>query len=337
MRGHFLIGVMFLLLVGCQEKVDPVEVTSLSGNVFGSTYSIKYVGDLKKDVWQKEVDVFFKEFNDEFSTYQNDSVINQFNNLGVQKKLTVSPRFIAMLELAQSLSDKTSGAFDPTLGPVIEAWNSKDGLQTPSEEVILKSLSQMGLKNIKWENGQVWKTVPGLKLNLNAFAPGWVADLLGADLVKKGISNFMIDIGGEILVKGKKAEGSPWVIGIEEPSDSPGHLIRTALKITDASISTSGSYRQFLVDNGKRRSHIIDPRTGRPVSHEISSVTVIAPSAAEADGWGTALMVLGEEGIPLAEKQGIKVLMLKGSQSKLSQVVSFEMKSFMKTNQLQGN
>lgn len=336
----FSVLCMHLLLSGCmpQKKASPI-LKELSGSVFGSTYSIKYLGDLDPEVWKKELEIFFKEFNDEFSTYQKTSTISALNEAPSSKKIKVSAKFIQMLELSKTLYEDTKGAFDPTLEPILKVWGfSGEGKpKRPSDVEISTARAKVGFHFIKWDSDSqmVWKTKNGVSLNLNAFAPGWAADLLGSEMEKKGINNFMIDIGGEILTKGNKGENLPWVIGIEEPSDQLGHQIRTAVKMSAGSIATSGNYRQYFNDKGEKKSHIIDPRTGMPVAHQISSATIISQTAAEADAWGTAMMVLGDEGLKIAEQKGIHVLMLKAeSPNKFTSLFSSTMKEYLLKNQI---
>lgn len=336
MKPLFNIILPMMLVAACNTQSPAESIEVFQGPVFGSTFSIKLRGKIAREEFQKNLDQFFTDFNHEFSTYHPDSVISKFNKMNSHEKLHVSPRFIKMLELAQSLNKKTHGAFDPTLGPVIEAWgfNGKSP-KVPTESELLKARSQTGLHKIKWTVNQVWKTDPNIKMNINAFAPGWAADLIGEDLEKLGIQNYMVDIGGEIRVRGNKSDRSPWVIGIERPAESLEHSLYTSLKISSLSIATSGDYRQYFNDQGKRKSHIIDPRSGRPVEHRVSSVTVMASSAAEADAWGTALMVLGEEGLKLAEENQIKVMMLKGNENRtFDKITSLSMQTYLKENEV---
>ncbi len=334
----FLFFFVILFLGSCQEKTTPsLRVEELSGQVFGSTYSIKYLGELKPQVFATDLEIFFREFNQEFSTYQKDSVISAFNQAPAGKKLKVSPRFIEMLGIIKRLHHATDGAFDPTIRPVIKAWGFYEGKpRRPSLEQLTKAKQQMGMKHVQWDEQQqvAWKTLDELSLDLNAFAPGWAADLIGAELQRRNVTNFMVEIGGEILVKGKKGD-APWIIGIEKPSEQLSHELQLAVKITDLSLSTSGDYRQFFLESGERRSHIIDPRTALPVNHQISSVTTVASSAVEADAWGTALMILGEEGMELAERNKIFSLFIKAKKAgNFQSILSPGMQTYLKANQL---
>lgn len=312
-----------LLLAGCLRNEAPKtdEVKELKGDIFGSYYIVKYRGDLETSELQTELTRFFQEFNNEFSTYQENSVISKFNELPANEKMSVTPRFIQMLKIAEDFYQKTNGAFDPTLRPVIKAWGFGGGKkkQTPSDADLKVAIEKVGFKSIKWDesNNTVWKEKAGLEIDVNAFAPGWAADLIGEMLERKNIKNFMVDFSGDILFKGTKRGDIPWVAGIETPSKQHAQGVQIAFHMNNQAVSTSGSYRQFFDDKGERKSHIIDPRTGKPVNHTISSASVIAGTCVEADAWSTAFMVLGPKGLDIAKKHDIKVLLLEAKKPNL--------------------
>lgn len=335
MKISFLL--LSFLFFSCQKQDEVTSVKELRGEVFGSYYQIKYRGDLSQEVLSTELKTFFDDFNREFSTYQKDSVISEFNRTPAQKKLLVSQRFIDMLELCKKLYVETNGAFEPTLGPVIKAWGFGGGKKKEADDVIRAQIKKVGFNHVKWDETkrEAWKDLEGVELDLNAIAPGWAADLIGDILLKKGIENFMVDISGEILFRGTKTTEQDWIAGIEKPSKEHGQGVQTAFKMRNAAIATSGDYRQFFDEKGARKSHIIDPRTGTPVSHQISSASVIAESAASADAWGTAMMVLGTDGLELSEKHGKKVLLLRAQKPDVfDEVVSPSMRSFLEAHRL---
>lgn len=336
-RSFFFFILIFLS--ACSEKSPPVH--TLKGDIFGSYYIVKWVGEGKAESLRPQIDKLFKEINDEFSNYQKDSVVTKFNNLKAHQKMRVSPFFIEMLEFCKKMNALTRGAFDPTLRPVIKLWGFGAGGKkiehSPSDEDIKTALAKIGINKIEWNEakGEVWKLIDEVEIDTNAFVPGWAADLLGNLLEKNNINNFMIDISGEFLVKGEKSAHFPWVIGIERPVEQKGRAVQMALKVRDKSIATSGNYRQFFTENGVRRSHIIDPRTGRPVEHQVASATVIASNALETDAWGTALMVLGKEGLEIAEQLGLKVLLLEAVKpGEYRELSNKAMKDYLKVNQV---
>lgn len=315
-----LIFMSSLFLTGCfvsddktSVKID--EIQEIRGEIFSSYYSIKFRGKLDLKAFQEELDVFFKGFNDEFSTYQKDSLITKFNDLPKNKKMKTSPRFIEMLKFSKDMNEKTRGAFEPTLRTVINAWGfgGAEKGPPPTDAQIELALSKVGMKYIQWEGPslEVWKTADGVAMDLNAFAPGWASDLIGELLEKHQIHNYMVDISGEMMVRGEKRQGKKWIVGIEKPTENYAQGVQVAIALKDIAIATSGDYRQFYNEKGERKSHIIDPRTGRPADHKITSASVVAKTAREADAWSTAMMVLGEEGLDLAEKNHLCVNLLK--------------------------
>lgn len=321
-----------------QSTIKDVTPHEISGEVFGSYFIVKYRGDLAPEIFRTQIAAFFEDFNAEFNTYRDDSVISRFNQLPINQKLAVRPRFIEMLRLAQKFHQDTQGAFDPTLSPVIKLWGFGGGKRAaaPSTAEITKALASVGFSSIKWDekSSTVWKD-KAVTLDVNAFAPGWAADLLGEILLEKKVLNFMIDISGEILVSGERGPGSPWIMGIERPSQNRAEGVQLAFKLRSGAIATSGNYRQFYDEEGERFSHIIDPKTGRPVTHTIASGSVIAGSAAEADAWSTAMMVLGPAGIDLAESRGIKSYLINTPKPGVFEaVVSPSMKAFLEESSL---
>ncbi len=344
MKTLFLILCSYFFLSGCTPSKEDISSTikdvtphELKGEVFGSYFIIKYRGNLTPEIFRTELAAFFKDFNTEFNTYQSDSVISQFNALKAHQKMKVSPRFIEMLKLAQKFYNETHGAFDPTLSPVIKLWGFGGGKSSkaPKSAEIQSALKKVGFTSIKWDEkeGEVWKSKDGLTLDLNAFAPGWAADLIGDLFSKHEIAHFMVDISGEILVRGERGPGSPWIMGIEKPSPNLHEGVHLAFKLSSGAIATSGNYRQYYDEAGKRFSHILDPKTGRPVGHNIASASVIAETCAQADAWSTAMMVLGREGIPMAELQGIKSYLIDSPKEGVFEpIISPFMQNFLKEN-----
>ncbi len=327
-----LVLLSLVFIFGCSKK--PAEVVSIQGEVFGSYYIVKYVGDLERETLKSELREFFKDFNAAFSTYQKDSVISVFNDAPANQRLTVSKEFIELMKIARVLHQQTDGAFDPTLAPIIKAWGFGGGerKKNPDGAAIEKAKSIVNFNYVQWDERevQIWKTKDGVQLDVNAFAPGYAADLMGKMLEKHNITNYMIDISGEFVIKGDKGNNQKWLIGIEKPSLHKEGGVQEIVTIKDQSIATSGNYRQFFDVDGKRLSHIIDPRTGRPVDNTIASATAITSTGALADGWGTALMILGEKGIPVAQKYGVKVFLLKAvSKDKFEEIMTDDFKEHL--------
>lgn len=327
-----------LLLAGCLRNKEQETVKDIKGDVFGSYFLIKYRGQLEEKKFIPELNQFFTDFNNQFSTYHPNSLISLFNKSAKETPLKVSLQFIEMLKMAERFHRETHGAFDPTLGPVIKLWGFGGGAHhSPSEKELKEAMLKVGFHQIKWSEKDltVWKDLEGVQLDVNAFAPGWASDLIGDLFRKYGIQNFMIDISGEIVFSGSKDAKQPWIGGIEKPAKNYAEGVHLAFKMKNLAIATSGNYRQFFDDKGIRRTHILDPRSGHPVSHLISSASVIAENAARADAWSTAMMVLGKEGLELAEKNGIKVLLLEAIKTdEFAEITSPSMLQFIKDHKL---
>ncbi len=322
MMIKFLFLLTLILSSACSLKSprQDLSLQNIEGKAFGSTWELKYSGGPSPENLKGIIDVFLKEFDKEFSTYRPDSVISGFNELPPLRRLKVSLRFIHLLKLAQQFHQETQGAFDPSIGQTIRLWGFGGGKKNiiPSQQALKVAKTQSGMDAIKWDESslEVWKT-RSLILDVNAFAPGFAADLLAQDLEHKGIKNFVLNVGGEILFRGKKQGLQEWVAGIETPDEAQENDVYLAFKISDLALATSGNYRQFRIDQGIKKSHIIDPFTHRPLQGDIISASVIASSAAQADAWSTAMMVLGEKGISQAEILGLKVILIKKSPSGL--------------------
>ncbi len=339
MIKHLFIWAL-LLSWSCSVKGPPQKVSlqNLEGKAFGSTWELKYSGTQDPEVIRSEIEAFLKAFDQEFSTYRGDSKISEFNQLGSHQHLKVSSRFIDLLKLAQQFHKETQGAFDPSMGKTIRLWGFGGGAKnsSPSKKNIMVAKNQSGFDAIKWNerDKEVWKTRP-LSLDLNAFAPGFAGDLFAKILVEKGVQNFVLNIGGEILFRGEREKNKSWVAGIETPDENLESDVHLAFKIKDLALATSGSYRQFRLDKGNKNSHIINPFTHHPHQSDIVSASVLAETAAQADAWSTALMILGEKGFPQAQKYGLKVLLIqKTPQGNFKQIISPSLKEYLEINKL---
>ncbi len=242
-----------------------------------------------------------------FSTYVPDSEISVFNQAD-QGVFNASPEFITVLQRALEIHRLSDGAFDPSLKPVVDLWGfgTQVGRQeVPSPDVLAAVFGLKGLTDIRISSnaGTVQKK-SGVAIDLSGIAKGFAVDEIGKLLEERGISNFLVEIGGEVLSVGNRPDGAPWQLGIERPVAGKTELLQPIRAHSEKmAVAGSGNYRNYFVHEGQRYSHIIDPRTGWPVSHELLSVTVIAESTMEADAWATALFVLGPEaGVRLANE-----------------------------------
>jgi len=289
-----------LLLAGCHQT-DKTETIRLDGTTMGTSYSVQLVkkqNDLIDDSLSGEIKDILESVDSTMSTWRSDSELSRINkNLGKQW-IKVSPDLLFLLNMALSISDKTKGAFDITVDPLIELWgfSSNEPINTiPDEQSIKDRMQQVGYKNliVDTQRGAIKKKTP-VRINLSAIAKGFAVDKIAEHLDKKGYAAYLIEVGGELRFKGNKPDGTGWKIAIEMPEagDRQPHRV---IGVSNNSIATSGDYRNFYEIKGRHYSHTIDPVTGRPVTHNLASVTIIDKNTAYADALATAIMVMGFE------------------------------------------
>jgi thiamine biosynthesis lipoprotein len=297
MRLWFL-TLCFLSLAPQAHGIPQVEPYVLEGAAQGSTWRVLYYGKKQADL-QTSVEKELAAFDRIFSNYRADSDISRFNQQNSSDWFPVDADLVQLVELAQQVSEKSQGAFDITIGPLLRVWGfgpfkSKDP-SIPSEAAIAAAQKDVGYKKLQSRRKPpaLRKLAPQLHVDLSGVAQGYSVDKLAAFLERRGISRYMVEIGGEIKTKGRKTDGKPWTLGIDTP-DQTGE-VAAVLHLEGRALTTAGDYREYFEKDGKRYSHTIDPRSGRPIQHALASVTVIAPATWEADAWDTALMVLGPE------------------------------------------
>ena len=278
------------------------------------------------------------------STYRDDSEISRFNQLAAGESLVFSEETWAVLELAWRVREDSGGAFDPTVGPLVDAWGfgapGRDAEPTPvADDRLAETKRVVGAIELLAEERRVLKLEDGAALDLSAIAKGWATDRVSEALSHAGFANHLVEVGGEVRTAGHSPAGDAWRIAIERPpvpaTDSPpsariaapedatGPGLQKVLPFSDGSLATSGDYRNYWERDGVRYSHTIDPRTGRPVEHALASASVLHQSCALADAYATALMVLGpEEGLRWANQNGIAALLLAYRGNSLEEVSS---------------
>jgi thiamine biosynthesis lipoprotein len=254
------------------------------------------------------------EVNDQMSTYQADSELSRFNASKSDAPFSVSPQLIEVVAKAQELAKLSGGAFDVTVGPLVNAWGfgPSDVEAPPSPDEIKALLKTVGHDKLHYDVGEktLKKDLPSLYVDLSAIAKGFGVDRIAAELEAIGFEDFMVEIGGEVRAKGVNESGSPWQIGIEKPSEG-ARQIQEVVSLDSMAMATSGSYRNFYEKDGERVSHTIDATTGFPIKHRLASVTVVHPDCMSADGLATALSVLGlAKGLSLAKKEGLAALFI---------------------------
>ena len=281
-----IIGTVVIL-----KKQPPFRTNE--GLVFGTVYKITYqhVDDLQNDIKEAMLEV-----DNSLSPYNPNSIITRINH---NQDTLLNEHFTHVFELAQRISTETEGAFDITVAPLVNAWGFgfKNSIEIAPN--VIDSLRQfVGYQKIKMVDGKMVKEDPRLMLDCSAIAKGYGVDRVARLLDKKGVQHYMVDIGGEVVVKGKNPRMKTWRIGINKPVEdslSVNQELQTILEVSGVGMATSGNYRKFYYKDGKRYAHTIDPRLGTPIQHNILSATVIAKDCTTADAYATAFMVMGLE------------------------------------------
>ena len=301
-----------LCLAGCDVSETQKAETSihLSGPTMGTWYNVKVISEsaIDQGALSGKIDAVLSDINSLMSTYDPKSELSRFNQLPINTPMELSSDTIAVLKIALDLSVKTAGAFDVTVGPSVNLWgfgpNGRLRIK-PSGAAISEAHAQVGYQALVWHSAKQLSKSKPVYVDLSAIAKGFAVDKVAGLLRKQGFSRFLVDIGGELVAGDDKAPGEHWMIAVEQP-DAHQRAIQKVVSLRRMGVATSGDYRNFYEFEGRRYSHTIDPRTGRPVTHKLVSVSVLHPSVAYADGVATALLVFGtEQGYALASELGI--------------------------------
>ncbi len=304
------------LLAAACGRTSPELV--LSGPTMGTTYTVKVTAppaSVDGARLRATVDDVLAQIDRSMSGYRIDSEVARFNASASTQWYDVSADLAAVVQAALDISQASDGAFDITVAPLVAAWGfgpAGEPKGLPSPEQIAQLGTTVGYRNlhVRLDPPALRKDVAALTIDLNGIAPGFAVDRLAQRLQALQIENFMIDIGGEIRARGHNARGEPWHIAIEHPVDTQ-RAPYASVHLDDTAVSTSGEYRDYYVRDGKRYSHTIDPRTGRPLDREPGSVVVVARSTAQSDAWATALNVLGpRDGLSLAAQRHLPVMFI---------------------------
>ena len=296
-RLFWQIPFLLTLLIGSiliirQQRSMPYQHDS--GTVFGTVYHITYQSS---DNLQAEIENELKKVDQSLSPFNETSIISRVNR---NEKVEVDGMFTEVFCLAEQISQDTDGAFDITVAPMVNVWGFgfKKGVE-PSKQVLDSIRTLVGYRKVKLAGKHIVKQNPNIMLDCSAIAKGYGSDVVARFLKQKGIQNFMVEIGGEVVTFGNSEKRVPWRIGVNKPTEdslSTNGELQTVLNVTDIAMATSGNYRNFYYKNGKKYAHTIDPKTGCPVQHNILSATVLAKDCAVADAYATSFMVMGLDG-----------------------------------------
>lgn len=277
-------------------KDNGLQYVYEEGKVHGTIYHITYEIKDGKSL-QGEYEDEFKLFDQSLSTFQKNSIISRINQNDTT--VVVDEYFKTVFNVGQAISEKTGGAFDMTVAPLVNAWGfGFDKKANVTEEEIREIMPHIGYQKIKLNGNRVVKSDSLVMLDASAIAKGYSSDVVAQLLEKHGVENYMVEIGGECVVKGHNEKGKPWCLGITKPQDDSTQQqneIQTLIHIGKGGLATSGNYRQFYYKDGKKYAHTINPHTGHPVDHNLLSATIYGPTCMEADAYATACMVLGVE------------------------------------------
>lgn len=306
----------FISLSGCQSQSSETELT---GSIQGTTYHLKIVRNERNvDINQLRtlVEQTFNNIDVKLSNYREDSEISRLNQQKTSDWLPVSAEVSELIDIARQVYERSQGCYDLTVKPIFDLWGfSKHENRVPSQDEIDNVLQHVGMPRIEVDrsNSRIRKLDPEVKIDLSSIAQGYTVATTANLLESQGIQNYLVEIGGEIKVKGYNAKGNPWRVAIEKPSP----FSREIQKILDihqtngTAIMTAGTYRNFFAENGHTYSHILNPKTGSPVTHHLLSVTVLHEDPTWADAWDTALLCVGEiEAAKIAEAEHLKVLLI---------------------------
>jgi FAD:protein FMN transferase len=319
----------FLASSSASAQEASAEIVVGRGQTMGSTYMVKIYDppETLPNDWQLSVDRELRLITDQMSTYIESSEISRFNATTSLDWFPVSDQLAHVVARASEISVLSDGAFDITIMPLVKAWSFGPGKKrnVPPEEAEIASLKKLvNYKHVeaRREPPALKKSVAEITIDLNAIAPGFGADRIVEIMHEFGAKNLFVEVGGEVRVTGDK-DGEPWTVGIQQP-DVQGDVVAIAYPLRDRSLATSGDYRSYFEFEGQRYSHTIDPRTGRPVTHKLASVTVLADDCMTADAMATTMSVLGEvEGLALAQRLGWDtLLMVRGHQGEFTRLAT---------------
>lgn len=293
MKLIFSWSTAILLLLGCNREIN--NTIKISGVAQGTTYHITYLAGEYSN-YREAFDSIFKKIDLSLSTYVPGSVISKTNRNDTA--VIVDDYFSDVFNKSQEVSEKTKGLFDVTVAPIINAYGFGFTKKEKVTKFLIDSLlNYIGYKKVRLVNKKLVKEIPQVMLDFNAIAQGYTVDVLSSFLESKGIKNYLVEVGGELRAKGKNIADSCWTVGIEQPNETlSGEVsLNARIKMKDKSLATSGNYKKFYIEEGKKYAHIINPFTGYPAKNNLLSTTVIAENCMTADAYATAFMVMGLE------------------------------------------
>lgn len=294
MKKILLFPLTLVMLASCLPRKSQEKIT-FSGMAQGTYYAVTYFDDKGRD-FQPRIDSLLQAFDMSVSMWEPNSVISRINR--GEEDVSCDSVFINIYFLARAIAEESDGAFDYTVGPLVNAWGfGFEDRQKIDRALVDSLLTLVDYRYVTLAGDRIIMEKPGIRFDFNAIAQGYSVDLVGEFLSSMGITNYLVDIGGEVLAVGEKPQEGKWVVGIEKPAEDElsERQLQVTVNLKDGAMATSGSYRKFYEEDGVRYSHTIDPSTGYPVTHTLLSVSVVAGDCGTADAWATAFMVMGVE------------------------------------------
>jgi len=311
MRKLFAVLIVILLL-GCDQATKPLF---LEGSTMGTTYHITLI-KVKENDLKKEIDKLLAEVNQQMSTYKKDSELSLLNQNPSTDWIPISKALFTVIQEALRVSELSDGAFDVTVGPLVNLWGfgaKWTEEKIPSQEEIYQTKQRVNYQylSIQTNPPAIKKAKPDVYIDLSGIAKGYGVDVIANFVEKQGVLNYLIEIGGELRTKGSNPQGEAWKVAVEKPIPNI-RATQTIIPVHDAGIATSGDYRNFFELNGRRFSHIIDPKTGEPVQTNVVSATILdSKSCMTADAWAKVPIVMGaEKALALADRENIAMYLL---------------------------
>jgi thiamine biosynthesis lipoprotein len=276
------------------EEIIQSDRITVSGKTMGTTYRVVYLDGARRD-FKASIDSVLTVFNQSLSTYIPDSELSRFNQS--DSLVFGLPYMLPVLKKSREIYERSGGAFDPTVGPLVNVWGfGPDGARTEDSIDINKLLPLVGFDKVSFDEEMVRKAQPGMYLDFSAIAKGYAVDVVASLLEESGISNMLVEIGGELVARGVNDKGEIWKVGINQPDEKDfTNELFNIVALDNKALATSGNYRNYYEVDSVRYSHTIDPRTGYPVQHGLLSATVVASDCMTADAYATALMVMGTQ------------------------------------------
>ena len=312
----------------------------LQGRTMGTTYNIKVVATEEQVIelkLQQQIDAALKQVNQEMSTYIAESELSKFNQSTSAEAIEISVGLTRVIKESIRLGNLSGGKLDVTVGPLVNLWGfgpEQRPEKVPSDAILSATNERVGLQNLVLEGNLLSKKIPDLYIDLSTIAKGYGVDIIAELIESNGLTHYLVEIGGEMRLRGFKHTGELWAIAIEKPILDQSGVERAVHQVIipkDNAVATSGDYRNYFEADGRRFSHIIDPSTGKPIDHNLVSVTVVHPSSMTADGLSTTLMVMGmEKGMAFASENNLAALFISKTENGFDERFTVKFKQYLK-------